>query len=408
MDNTQQNSKIRIFGSIMIIVGTMIGAGILALPIITAKLGFLLSSAIIIIVWSIMTYTALVISDVACSMPYGSSFKSIAEKYLGKIGGIIASLSFLVLMYCISTAYISAASSSLNTTFPSLTEETWSLLFVLVFGGIVAFGMKMVDYANRFFIILKIAVLIILCFVLIRFIEIDNLLEHPVNLGLSLLVAIPVFTTSFTSHIIVPALSDYLNKNKTDMRRVIIIGSVVPLVLYIVWVVTILGVLPLHGDVSFMESIFNHTPVQEANIGDILKALGSKVQTPTTDKILHIFTYVAIMTSFLSVNVSLLHFNIDSYKLEKKFNSKILITAIGVLLTFSIPVIIIQINPNIFIYAMTYVGVCIAILLLIMPALIALRMHSRGETFNYRISSVKTLWAVSFMSGILVILCVLI
>ena len=83
MENSQ-NSFTKVFGCIMIIVGTMIGAGILALPIITAKLGFLVGSLLIIIVWTIMTYTAVVISDISCSMPYGSSFKTIAEKYLGK------------------------------------------------------------------------------------------------------------------------------------------------------------------------------------------------------------------------------------------------------------------------------------------------------------------------------------
>lgn len=112
----------------MIIVGTMIGGGILALPIITAKLGFVIGSILIFVVWSIMTYTAVVISDISCSMPYGSSFKTIAEKYLGKSGGVVASIAFLILMYFISTAYISAAASSLSTTFPSLDEKLSSLI----------------------------------------------------------------------------------------------------------------------------------------------------------------------------------------------------------------------------------------------------------------------------------------
>lgn len=90
-----QNSLIKILGSIMIIVGTMIGGGILALPIITAKLGFVIGSILIFIVWSIMTYTAVAISDISCSMHYGSSFKTIAEKHLGKPGGVVASIVFL-------------------------------------------------------------------------------------------------------------------------------------------------------------------------------------------------------------------------------------------------------------------------------------------------------------------------
>ncbi|MED7820078.1 MULTISPECIES: amino acid permease [unclassified Francisella] len=402
--NDSQNSFIKILGSIMIIVGTMIGGGILALPIITAKLGFVIGSILIIIVWSIMTYTAVVISDISCSMPYGSSFKTIAEKYLGKAGGVVASIAFLVLMYFISTAYISAAASSLSTTFPNINENISSLFFVIIFGSIVVLGTRFVDYANRFFIILKILVLVILCVVFNKYIETKNLFVNPVDLGVSLVIAIPVFTTSFTSHIIVPALSDYLGKNSIDMKRVIIIGSIIPLILYIIWVSTILGVLPLHGPVSFMDSIFNHIPVDKANIGDILTALGDKVKTPVTSAVLHIFTYVAIMTSFLSVNLSLFHFNLDTYKLYK--TKKIIGYSIATLLTFAIPLIINQLDPNIFIYAMTCVGLSIAVLLMIMPSLMAFKMNSLGETFNYKISRYKSLWLISFTSGVIVILCV--
>lgn len=404
MENSQ-NSFIKILGGIMIIVGTMIGAGILALPIITAKLGFLLGSLLIIIVWSIMTYTAMIISDISCSMPYGSSFKTITEKYLGRAGGIVATISFLLLMYFISTAYISAAASSLSMSFPTISENISSLIFVIIFGSIVVLGTRFVDYANRFFISLKIIVLMILCVVFNKYIEILNLLASPVNLGASLLISIPVFTTSFTSHIIVPALSDYLGKNARDMKKIIIIGSIIPLILYIIWIVTILGVLPLHGSVSFMGSIFDHIPVDKANIGDILTTLGQKVRTPTTDMVLHIFTYVAIMTSFLSVNLSLFHFNIDTYNLDRL--KKVPSYLIATVLTFAIPLLINQLDPDIFIYAMTCVGLSIAVLLMIMPGLMAFKKNSQGESFNYKISSYKSLWILSILSGIVVLLCVI-
>lgn len=403
MQNTE-NSFTKVLGCIMIIVGTMIGAGILALPIITAKLGFLLGSLLIIIIWSIMTYTAVIISDISCSMPYGSSFKSIAEKYLGKIGGIVATIAFLLLMYFISTAYISAAVSSITVDFPAISEKISSVLFVLIFGSIVVLGTRFVDYANRFFISLKIIVLVILCVVFNNYIELTNLLASPVDLGASLLVS-PVFTTSFTSHIIVPALSDYLGKNARDMKKVIIIGSIIPLILYIIWITTILGILPLHGPVSFMGSIFDHIPVNKANIGNILTTLGNKVHTPITDAVLHIFTYVAIMTSFLSVNLSLFHFNLDTYKLHKL--KTVFGYTIAAILTFAIPLIINQMDPNIFIYAMTCVGLSIAVLLMIMPGLMAFKMNSLGESFNYKISSYKILWVLSILSGVIVLSCVI-
>ncbi len=172
--NNQKNSLIRIIGSIMIIIGTMIGAGILALPIVTAQLGFLISSISIVVVWSIMTYTAVIIADISCSMPRGSSFKTITEKYLGKTGGVIASISFLVLMYFISTAYISAASSSLTTTFHGLSNSFASFIFVFILGGIVILGTRFVDITNRFVIILKIIILLLLCLTFFKHIELNN------------------------------------------------------------------------------------------------------------------------------------------------------------------------------------------------------------------------------------------
>ena len=403
MENSQ-NSFIKILGCTMIIIGTVVGGGILALPIITAKLGFLVGSVVITIIWPIMTYTALLISDISCSMPYGSSYKTIAEKHLGKVGGVVAAISFLLLMYFISTAYISAAASSLSTTFPSLSQNISSLVFVAIFGTIVVLGTRFVDYTNRFFISLKMVVLIILCIVFNKYIEIPNLLASPVDLGTSLLISIPILATSFTSHTIVPALSDYIGKNSRDMKKVIIIGMTIPFILYIIWVATILGVLPLHGPVSFMGSIFNHIPVDKANIGDILKALGEKVKTPTTYMVLHIFTYISIITSFLSVNLSLFHFNIDTYYLDRL--KKVPSYLISTILTFAIPLIIIQLDPNIFIYAMTCVGLSVAVLMVIMPGIMAFKINSQGEIFNYKISRYKSLWVLSILYGIVVLFCV--
>lgn len=63
-------------------------------------------------------------------------------------------------------------------------------------------------------------------------------------------------------------------------------------------------------------------------------------------------------------------------------------------------------DPDIFIYAMTCVGLSIAILLIIMPALMAFKINNLGENFNYKISTYKSLWLISLVSGVIVILCV--
>ena len=381
----------------MIVTGTEIGAGILALPIISAKLGFLISSIVMLLAWCVMTYTALLIADISLSMPKGSSFASMAKRTLGPPGAIIAWIAFLLLMYCISVAYISAAASAFHTLFTSVSQNTWSVIFVVVLGSIVVVGTSAVDVINRLLLTAKLVFLVLVCLVFLQYIDISNLMVKPVALGSTLAIAIPVIITSFTSHIIVPTLTEYLNKDAKALFRVIFYGSLIPLFLYLLWLIAVLGVLPLHGEISFMHSVFSHTTIESANVGDVLQALNEKIATVTANISMNIFTDISVMTSYLGVSLALYHFNIDSYRLHRfAITSK---TLFAISLTFIVPLLVNLVDPNLFISAISYVGVCIGVLLLMMPALIAYRLKKARYAFCYKLSRISLLWFVSFIVG---------
>lgn len=397
-----KNSFAKQLGCTMIVTGTEIGAGILALPIITAKLGFFVSSIVMVIAWLVMTYTALLIADISLSMPKSASFASIAKRTLGLPGAIIAWLSFLLLMYCVSVAFISGASSAFHSLLAGISQNLWALIFVAIVGVIVVVGVSAVDIINRMLLSTKLVFLVIVCFVFLRLVHLPNLAVSPLDLGASLMIAVPIIIASFTSHIIVPSLTEYLNKDAKALFRVLFFGSLIPLFLYFLWLVAVLGVLPLHGPISFMSSIFNHVSVDTANIGDILTALHEKIKTSTATISLNIFTDISVMTSYLGVSLGLYHFNVDSYRLQN-LDVRLKI-AIAVLLTFGIPLLVNFIDPNLFIIAFGYVGVCIAVLLLMLPAVIALKLKRQGHVFHYRISDIPLFWLLAFIVGILIIL----
>lgn len=393
---------IKMIGCIMIVTGTVIGAGILALPIITAQLGFMVSTIVMLISWCVMTYTALLIADIVCAMPKGTSFATLARRTLGVPGAVISWLSFLVLMYLISIAYISAASSSFSAAFGLLSQHTWAVLFVIVFSTVVIAGTRSVDWLNRILIVAKLVLLLLVCFVFLPYVEVQNLLEKPMLLGTSLIIAIPVIVTSFTSHIITPTLSDYLDKNAKALFWVIVWGSVIPLILYFLWLMSVLGVLPLHGSISFMSTVFNHATPETANVGDILQAVELKVPTSLATYTINIFTFISVMTSYLMVSLSLYHFNIDSYRLYKLKRLPRFIIAAAI--TFAVPLAINLINPNLFIGAISYVGVCIAILLMIMPGLMSIKLkYKHNHQFNYALSEISLFWYTAIVSGALII-----
>ena len=104
----------RQIGSIFMIVGTEIGAGVLALPIIISHVGIFFGSIILIFAWALMLYTALLVCEANSTLGDKVSFASMAGKFLGKPGKIFLTVIFWCTLSAIAMAYISAAGSTFN------------------------------------------------------------------------------------------------------------------------------------------------------------------------------------------------------------------------------------------------------------------------------------------------------
>src|SRR3990167_7556773 len=96
----------KLLGGILLIVGTTIGAGILALPVATAELGFWGSLVLLIGCWTVMTTCAFLFLEVNLWLPPNTNLISMAGATLGRGGQVIAWLAYLLLLYSILSAYI--------------------------------------------------------------------------------------------------------------------------------------------------------------------------------------------------------------------------------------------------------------------------------------------------------------
>ncbi len=387
-------------GSTMIVVGTEIGAGVLALPILTAKLGFLFSIILMVISWITMTYSALLVADINLTMPEGTSFGKMSRNLLGRPGEVVSWLSFLFLLYAIIVAYISAASSAFSFLLPMLNQQWFAVIFVSVLGFCVLKGIGAVDVINRYLLSVKLVFFLLVCLTFFAYIHPVNLLASNLNQGI-ILLALPVIISSFTSHIIVPSLRTYLESDAKALFRVLVIGSTIPLILYVLWEVCLLGTIPLTGPHSFMEAVFAHKSVTEANIADILAVVSNKINSPYVRFSINAFSDISVMTSFLGVAMSLYHFLIDSIGLRNKSN--LYKISVAGTLTLVIPLVIVLLNPNLFVRVMGYVGVSIAVLVIIMPVLMVRKLCAKNIQLHYRISSMKIMWFIIFLVGCLVI-----
>ncbi|MFN8769912.1 MAG: amino acid permease [Neisseriaceae bacterium] len=393
MSNVSINRQI---GSIFVVVGTEVGAGILALPILIAHIGFPLGLLIMLISWFLMTYTALLVCEANLAVPDGASFAGIGKKLLNPFGQVLVWVSFLMLLYTIMVAYISAAASAFNTSFP-LGTHLVSLIFVGLLGCFVVMGTSVVDWVNRFLLGTKLLLLLFVCFILLPHTHASNLSHYLIN-SKTLLTALPVFVTAFTSHLIIPPLRTYLRSDAKVLGRVIIIGSIIPLILYVVWIVGVIGVIPLTGSHSFSE-LFART--KEANIGDILELMKINLNNSIFYAPVSLFSNISVTTSFLGVSLALFYFLIDAFKLHRL--PKISKNVVAIILTFLIPLMIVWFFPNIFIKALGYVGLCCSVLLIILPFFMIQKLKAQNYNFKIKYTNNNLLLWLSLIIGIFVI-----
>lgn len=386
------------FGSILLVAGTAIGAGMLALPISTGAIGFWYSSLLFFAAFVFMLMSLFLLLEVTLwTKKPEANLITMARQQLGLGGEVIAWVSFLLLLYAVAAAYISAGGGLLLTVVNSalsleLTPNMGMGIFVLVFGCFVVFDTKAVDRVNRLFALALILSFFLLIIFTSPFVSAQNLtLGNPDYMW----GVVPVVILSFTSHIIVPSLRTYLKSNVKELKRVLILGSLIPLVFYLIWELFILGTLPMTGDYSITE-----VGKQDHPIAALTHALYVLIGTPVVSIIVGCFSFFALVTSFFGVSLSLFDFLADGFRVKKNFSGKM-----SLLFMMFIPPLLFSIfYPKGFIVALGYAGVFVAVLYGILPAVMVWRgRYIKNIKEPYKVPGGKFTPAIVFLGALLII-----
>lgn len=357
-----KKSKYRLLGGILLITGTTIGAGMLALPVITGFAGFFPSLALLVLFWAYMTYTAFLLLEVNLSMEPNTNLITMAKRTLGRPGEWIAWATYLFLLYSLTTAYLAGSGPIIVEVIETLTGftlPTWTGAIPLfaVFGYFVYEGTRSVDYLNRILMVgLAIAYVLLVIF-LTPHVQLNTLTHVDTKY---LLISVAIVATSFGYHIIIPSLTVYMEGSIPHLKKAIWIGSLIPLVVYVIWELLTLGIVPLSGSNSITEG-YN----QGMNGAHLLS---EALHNSTIALVARFFSFFAIVTSFLGVSLSLFDCLGDSLKIEKTQSGRIFIFA----LTFIPPLVFALYDPRAFLTALEYAGAFGVVTLLgLLPALMA-------------------------------------
>ncbi len=365
----------RVLGGILLVAGTTIGAGMLALPVATGVAGFFPSLALLLVCWAFMTFAALLFLEVSLACGTGTNLITMARKTLGPIGEGVAWLSYLMLLYALTAAYIAGCGPLLLQGFCSLLgvalpEWVAPLPFVVIFGSFVYLGTKPVDWINRLLMLGLVLCYVVLVVVIGPHVRADLLLQGKLA---GVATAFPVVFTTFGFAIIVPSLVTYLKGNVKQLRMVVIVGSLIPLIVFVLWELLIMGVIPLEGLRAMLD--------QGQPTRDLALTLDALLHKGWIGLLAAFFSFFAIVTSFLGVSLSLSDFLADGLRIKRTQVGRLLTS----LLTFIPPLIFVWLYPRGFILALEYAGVFVAILLGILPAAMAWASRKRHAAVSYRL-----------------------
>ncbi len=356
--------KSRLIGGLLLIVGTSIGGGMLALPIANAAVGFWQSSLFLILCWAMMTLGALLILEVTLYLPPGNHMVSMAAATLGTPGLILAWLSYLFLLYILLCGYISGGADVLGSllTHLDLHLADWqsSLLFTGLFGFVVSGGIRRVDMANRALMFGKLGIYCLLVCLIAPHISVTHWIGGNLR---SISVTIMILITSFGFAIIIPNLRVYFDGDHHALRKVVLIGSFIPLLCYIAWDAVILGSIEsngLHGIASLMQ---NTRPTSA-----LATMISETIHSQLISLLFNSFTSVCMLTAFLGVSLALMSFLADGLKQQQQGREGFQL----LLLTLAPPLLIALFYPGAYLHALKYAGIFCVILLLLLPALMAL------------------------------------
>lgn len=345
----------RAFGSILLIIAMSIGGGLLSLPVVTAESGFFNSTLLLIIIWLITTISSLFILEVCLRLPKDNNLITMARDTLGRSAQGLTWFFYLIMLYCIMCVYIAGGTDLIRSFWNSfhINMPSWvnSLLFSGILGCFVWRGIKLVDHTNRLLMTGKMIVYGLLVLTIAPLVHFKHL---PSGSFHTIPQAVMPAIFSFGYAIIIPTLCSYLENDVKELRRVVVIGSFIPLLCFIIWNYIVQGTL---SQQQLIEINHSGQVISALNAG--LSALGN----PWITTITHLFTTICLLTAFLAVSLSLSDVIANGIQKKKEGKNKWLIYG----LTFLPPLAIVLFRPNIFITAIRYAGILVVALSIVLP-----------------------------------------
>lgn len=370
----------KIIRGVLLVAGTAIGAGMLALPLSTASLGFFKSSLLFLIAWFFVALSGLLFIEITLWFSKEKDLITMVDALLPPPSKIITWFLYLLLLYAVIAAYFQG---SMAWFMQLLVEQNYVLSEILgilclagLFGFVISYGTGITEKINSilaFGLFISFALMI---FLAVPKVDLQNIaLSHQKSsplLSLGMLSVLPLVVAALSYTAIIPSLAGYFKRDIKALKILVWVGGTLPLLVYLVWEWVSFGVISSEGAGSLQalsQELNNGTYVTLA----LEKALGNS----GISRAGRFFAIFAIATSLLGASLALFHCLADALKMKPQGSRRFIILAC----TYLPPVLIALFYPSGFSKILSFAGLLVAFLFGIIPVLLvwSKRYAIKGE-----------------------------
>lgn len=396
-------NKTKTLGAILLVAGTCIGSGMIALPIVLARLGLIPSLLLMVFTWFVMYYTSLMNLELNLQAGRGLSLGLLGRMYSGQIASLIGTVCLKILSYSLLAVFINGGSSIVHEFFMNYMETDYSLHFIALILSIVSLfilslPVQLIDYINRIMFVSLITVVIILVSGLILSIEWPNvpLVASSWSNLQNWITLIPIVFTSFGFQVIFHTMTEYCDKNKKLLKAAFFWGSLIPAIIYIFWTSSILSTVYVNDPMFYQEMIAG-----KVEVGELILVLSNISKWQSIQLLVWIVSLLAMATSIIGVGKGLQD-TLD-FMLSQYLRNRLLRQILSLLITIVPALLTVIFIPNAFIAALSFAGMILSVIAIMLPLYIFNRL--KIKKLHYNELNKKWLILISAIFGLLVIVC---
>lgn len=230
------------FYAAAVLIGTIVGAGIFGIPYATAQSGFLIGAVFLLVLTAISLVIHLIHGEIVARTEEKHRLVGYAKYYLGKWGEIITTISTLFGLYGALLVYIIISGEFLYTIFSSWLGGS-VFIYSLIFFGVGALaifrGLALIERLELVMSLFLILIVFLIFFAGLPHLDVSNL--QTINFK-KFFLPYGIILWAMGGWTAIPEIKEVLGKNSSGFKKIIIWGTIIPAILYLIFMFSVVGI----------------------------------------------------------------------------------------------------------------------------------------------------------------------